>query len=146
MSPWLFNAYMEAAMEVKMGMGRRGVRFQEEGRGWRLPGLLCADDLVSCGESGEDLRAIVGRFNEVCRRRGLKVNAGKSNVMVLGGEEGLECEVYVNGIRLEHVSEYTYLGCVLDESVTDEAECCRKVVSGRRDAGAIRYLVNDGSL
>ena len=26
-------------------------------------------------------------------------------VMVLGGEEGLECEVCEDGIRLEHVSE-----------------------------------------
>ena len=26
--------------------GRRGVRFQEEGRVWKLPGLLYADDLV----------------------------------------------------------------------------------------------------
>ena len=33
MSPWLFNAYMDAVIkEVKMGMGRRGVRFQEKGR------------------------------------------------------------------------------------------------------------------
>ena len=36
MSPWLFNVYMDAVMkEVKMGMGRRGVRFQDEGREWR---------------------------------------------------------------------------------------------------------------
>ena len=34
---------------------------------------------------------MVGQFVEVCRRRGLKVNAGKSKVMVLNGEEGLEC-------------------------------------------------------
>ena len=33
----------------------------------------------------------MGRLVEVCRRRGLKVNAGKSKVMVLGGEEGLGC-------------------------------------------------------
>ena len=32
----------------------------------------------------------MGRFIEVCRRRGVKVNAGKSKVMVLNGEEGLE--------------------------------------------------------
>ena len=31
----------------------------------------------------------VGRFAEVCKR-GLKINAGKSKVMVLNGEEGLE--------------------------------------------------------
>ena len=30
-------------------------------------------------------------------RRGLKVNADKSKVTVLSGEEGLECEVLVNG-------------------------------------------------
>ena len=30
----------------------------------------------------------------------------------------------------------------MDESSTDEVVCRRKVVSGRRDAGAIRSLVN----
>ena len=50
-----------------------------------MPGLLYADDLVLYGESEEDLRATVGRFIEVCRRR----------VMLLGREEGLECEVCV---------------------------------------------------
>ena len=34
---------------------------------------------------------------------------------------GLECEARVDEIRLEHVSEFKYLGCVLDESGTDEA-------------------------
>ena len=93
---WLFSVYMDAMMkELKMGIGRRGVRFQEEGREWRLPGLLYADDLVLCGESEEDLGAIVRRFIEVCRR-GLKVNKGKSKVRMLGGEEGLEGEGCVN--------------------------------------------------
>ena len=67
---------------------------------------MYADDLVSCGESEEDLRVMVRRSAEVCRRRGLKVSADKSKVMVLNGEEGFECEVHVDGIRLEHVSEF----------------------------------------
>ena len=119
-----------------MGMGKRGVRFQEEGIEWRLHGFLYADDLVLCGESEEDLTAMVGRFAEVCRRRSLKINASKSKVILLGREEGLECEVCVDGICLEHVSEFEYVGCVLDETGTDEAECSRKVESGRRVAGA----------
>ena len=53
---------------MKMGMGRRGVRFLEDGREWRLPGLLYADDLVLCGESEEDQGMMVGWFAEVCRR------------------------------------------------------------------------------
>ena len=85
-------------------------------------------------------------FIEMCRRRGLKVNVGMSKVMLLGGKKGLECEVCVKGIRLERVSEFKYLGCVLDESGKYEAECSRKVASGRRVAGAIRSLVNARSL
>ena len=49
----------------------------------------------------------------MCRRRRLKVNAGKSKVMVLNTEEGLEFEVYVDGIRVEHVSQFKYLRFVL---------------------------------
>ena len=125
-----------------MGMGKRGVRFMEEEREWRLPDLLYADDLVLCGESEEELRGMVGRFVEVCIRRRLKFNAGKSKVMIMNREEGLECEVHVDGVHLEHVSEFKYLGCVLDEAGTDGAECIRKVANERRMAGAIRSLVN----
>ena len=49
-------------------------------------------------ESEKDLRAMLGCFVEVCRRRGLIFNAGKKKVMVLGGEEGLECEVCMDGM------------------------------------------------
>ena len=44
-----------------------------------------------------------------CRRRGLKVNAGKSRVMVLNGEEGLEYKVHIDWIHLEHASEFKFL-------------------------------------
>ena len=68
----------------------------------------------------------MGWVAEVCRRRALKVNAGKSKVMVLNGV----CEVHVDEICLENVSEFKYLGCVLDESATDGAECrCHQVPS-----------------
>ena len=48
----------------------------------------------------------------------------------------MECEVHVDGVRLEHVSQFKYLGCVLDEASRGGTECSRKV------AGAIRSLVN----
>ena len=103
-----------------------------------MPGLLYAYDLVLYIKSEEELRVMVGQFAEV------KVIAGKSKVMVLKGEEGLECEVHVDGIRSKHVSEFKYLGCVLDKSGTDGAECNRKVASGRMVEGGIRSLVNVG--
>ena len=106
-------------MEVEMKMGMRGLRFLEERREWKLPGLLYADDLVMCGKLEEDLKAMVGSYVEVCRRRGLQVNAGKSKVMVVNGEDGLECEVR---IRLEYVSELNIWDVFwMDESGTNEA-------------------------
>ena len=41
MSPWFFNGRIDGG---ENGDG-------EEGREWRLPGLLYIDDLVLCGES-----------------------------------------------------------------------------------------------
>ena len=66
--------------------------------------------------------------------------------MLLGGKEGLEFVVCANGIRLEHVLEFKYLGSVLNKSGTDETKCSRKVTSGRRVAGAIKPLANARSL
>ena len=57
---------------------------------------------------------MVGHLVELCRRRGLKVNTGKNKLMVLGGEEGLGFKIRLYGERLEQVSEFNYLGCVLN--------------------------------
>ena len=67
-----------------------------------MHGLLYADDLVLCGELKEDLRLMVGRVADMCTRRGTKVDASKSKVMVLNEEDGLKCVVHVDGIHLEH--------------------------------------------
>ena len=49
MPSWFFNVYMDAEMkEVKIGIGRKEVRFLEDEREWKLPGLLYADCLVLC--------------------------------------------------------------------------------------------------
>ena len=53
-------------------------------------------------------------------------------MMVLNGEERLECEVHVDGVQLEHVLEFKYLRCALNESGTDESECHRKGGMGKR--------------
>ena len=65
------------------------------------------------------------------RRIGLKVSTVRSKVMVLAWKEGLECEVYIDRICLEHVLE-----CV---SGADETECSRKMEDGVWEAGCKSY-------
>ena len=54
-----------------------GVRFLDEGREWRVPCLLKVDDYFLCGESEEHLRAVMARFVERCRSKGLKISRDK---------------------------------------------------------------------
>ena len=37
----------------------------DDGREWRMPGLLYAGEVVLCSESEEDLKVMVGQFVEV---------------------------------------------------------------------------------
>ena len=80
---------------------------------------MYADDLALRGEPEDDLTAMVGCFVYVCRRTGLNVDTNKIKVMMLNGEEVLECGFCVERIRLGHVTEFKYLGYVLDKSSTD---------------------------
>ena len=58
----------------------------------------------------------------------MKVNAEKSKVKVLGGEDVMPCEIRVERARLEQGSEFKYFGAVLDESCTDDVVCRRWLV------------------
>ena len=40
-------------------------------------------------------------------------------------EEGLEYELHIYGVHLEHVYKFTYLECGLDKAGIDGAECSR---------------------
>ena len=73
---------------------------------------MYAAGLVLCGEFKKDMRAMVGHFVEVCKRRSLKVNAGKSKVMVLSEEEGMECEVCIDGVSLEQRIPIVLFYCI----------------------------------
>ena len=54
----------------------------------------------------------------------------------------MKCEILTDRTQLEQVSEFKYLGCVLDESGTDGDECHKKVANERKVANAIRSLGN----
>ena len=143
MSPWLFNMYMDGVMkEARPMFGRKGVSMVSGTKEWKVTDLLYADDLVLVAESVNDLELMIGSFDKVCTRRGMKVNASKSKVMVFGGEDGAICNIEMGGVCLEQVQNFKYLGSVLNEKGNDEADCDNKVLHGRKMAGAIRSLVN----
>ena len=66
---------------------------------------------------------------------------------MLGGREDRYVRSLWKGSRsMEHVSEFTYLGFVLDDLGTDGAERYGKMGNGRKVVDAIRYLVSSTRL
>ncbi len=86
----------------------------------------------------------------VCKRRKLKVNAGKSKVMVfekareqtinfansyrMGSEAILGCKIWL-GKKVEEVNEFKYLGTILCKHGSMEGEMRERTVKGRQVMG-----------
>ncbi len=81
MSLWLFNIYMDGCIrEMKVGAWDLGARLNVRGVEQPFVAGLYVDDTVLLAESEGMLQRIVDEFDRVCKRRKLKVNAGKSKV------------------------------------------------------------------
>ncbi len=86
MSPWLFNIYMDGCIrEMKVGVRYLGARLNVRGVEQSVVAGLYADDTVLLAESEGILQRIVDDFDRLCKIRKLKVNAGKSKVMIFEG-------------------------------------------------------------
>ncbi len=103
---------------------------------------LYADDTVLLAESEGMLQRIIDEFDRVCKRRKLKVNAGKSKVMVLkrvreqtinfakpyrvGSEAILGCNIWLRKERMKEVNGFKYTGlsqCAIIWAVNHLAHC-----------------------
>ncbi len=68
--------------EMKARVGELGQVLKVRGTEESLDAGLFADDTVLLAENEGMLQTIVDEFDRVCKRRKLRVNAGKSKVMV----------------------------------------------------------------
>ncbi len=96
------------------------------------------DDTELLAKSEGILQRIVDEFDRVCKRKELKVNAGKSKVMVferareqtinfaksyiVGSEAILGCKIWLGKERMEEVNEFKYFGTILCKPRSMEEE------------------------
>ncbi len=116
--------------EMKCKVGNTGAKLRLNGEVWSVVTCLFADDLPCCWQKARgDLQRVVNAFYSVCKRRKLKVNAGKSKVMVFErrAEEVIDfntayrirlpavvrCRIMLGSEEMEEVSEFKYLGTVM---------------------------------
>ncbi len=72
---------------MKCKVVNMGATLRLNGEVWSVVTCLFADDTVLLAESERDLQTVVNEFFSICKRRKLKVNAGKRKVMVFERRE-----------------------------------------------------------
>jgi hypothetical protein len=124
-SPWLFNIFIDGVVvEVNAKvMPRRvammGDRFDE----WQLNQILYADDTAVVADETCEFQRLVREFWIWCERMKLSVNVANSKVMRLTRREKVvDIDFTLNGIRIEDVDCFRYLGINIDrDEERDEA-------------------------
>ena len=103
------------------------------------PGLLFAEDTSLFGEDVEGLEQSLMVLEEWCSRWGMKVNAEKSAIIHFRRKSCVRCdhEFSIGGEVIPVVTEYKYLGCVVDEFMDLNAMVDDRAEAGRRALGSL---------
>ena len=108
LSPVVFNMYSEElineALQDETGLVVNGVVINN---------IRFADVTVLLATTDEDLQRQVDNVNEICAAFGLELNAKNAKVMVMEKQPGTKMTIKSNGIALEQVNKYKYLGTLI---------------------------------
>jgi len=120
-----------------------GVPLWRDGSEWKMPVLLFADDTVLLSDKEWELQSLVSVFGHVCEKRNLKVNVGKSKVMVFERDEVTNCEVWLNNQVMENVSSFKYLGSMMSKEGSIEDDVHERVQQGKKVAGTLNAVIRN---
>lgn len=111
LSPLIFNLYSEKIFDEAVQQAQEGIVIN----GVTLNNLRYADDTVLMADSLEGLIRLLHSVTEACSLSGLTLNTKKTKYMIISKQQIIDTGIQVNGIQLERVKKFTYLGHTLDE-------------------------------
>ncbi len=123
---------------------------------------LYADDTMLLAESEGMLQRIVDEFDTICKRRKLKMNPGKSKVMVFEGAKDQTinfaksyrvgsyaihgCKIWLGKEVMEEVNEFKHLTTILCKQKSMEGEIRERTVMGRQVMGTLERVMKGRDL
>ena len=127
LSPNLFNVYTEKIFKEFEDLP--GIKMFGE----YINNLRYADDTVLLAESEEELQTLVNAVKEGSLKYGLEMNTKKTKTMVIRKDinEVVNVKIKVDGVILEQVEKYQYLGQIITEDGRCENEIKRRIQIAR---------------
>jgi hypothetical protein len=131
LGPTLFITFINQVFEVSMNSKSRII--------------LYADDMVHLHPLDEDnsegiVQTDIDVISDCIKSMGLKFNADKCQVMVLGlgnPKRKPQLNIFVDGNKLQQVSVYKYLGVDIDDRLSFAAHVCKVAMKTKRCIGAL---------
>ena len=121
LSPCLFTIFMDEIIRKctskakKLGVGYRFLRRVEISEG------AFADDIVVVAEKADDLQTNLEIWHATLKEFEMKLNKTKTKVMVIG-QERKDLRIVIDGVPIEQVNHFKYLGVELEEDGRQEME------------------------
>ena len=139
LSPRLFNVYAEAITKTR--------EFQKMGfkvNGEKVNSICYADDRVLTAGTPNQLQLMIAKLNEAGKQYGMKINTGKTKVMQIGRTEGSRpLRIEVDGMPLEQVTKYKYLGVIITEDGRDDEEIKTRLGIARTAFNNLENVLRD---
>ena len=136
MSPWLFNIFMDNIVREAKQRFDGGVEMETG----TIQLLLFTDDLMLVAERDKDAERNVKVLDEVMKKWRMAINWRKTKAMVVKRGGGT-CNIAVNGVEIEYVRTIKYLGAMLEEEGSCEAEIDHRIGAASKVIGALRKEV-----
>ena len=110
--------------------------------------LRYADDTVLLAESEEELQVLVDAVKEESLKYGLEMNTKKTKTMVIrkNTHEVVNAKIKVDGVILEQVEKYQYLGQLITEDGRCEVEIKRRIEIARTNFMKMKEVLTSKKL
>ena len=101
--------------------------------------LLFADDATFVAHTSMGLQRILNAFSDACRIFGLTISTDKTVVMQQGVQ--VLSDFYLDGVKLQNVREFCYLGSVVTEGVSLDEEISARIGKASGTFGLLKKRV-----
>jgi hypothetical protein len=112
LSPLLFNIFM-AGLAKDLVNKESGLKLDNK----KINSIFWADDIVLFADNKTELEALLKMVSDYCKNNKLTINCKKTKCMIFNQTGRLSKEnIFMNGVQLENVREYKYLGFIFTPS------------------------------
>lgn len=142
LSPMLFNLYVERAFTESISDSPIGLKIN----GIPINNIRYADDTVILADNANDLQILLNKVNSESQRLGLNINTTKTKFMAVSRNNIPNTRIYLNGEVIKQVTQFKYLGCMVNETWDPDQEIKCRIEQARSTFLRLRRFLTDRNL